>query len=654
MADDNDLLMQIQRELSEAETLDTEKAEQYFNAELPLPLDSQDDDSAVDWSEVIYPEVRNAVIATLAEVMPGFFSDLPVEFPPVNPEDEQQAEIESRLVSHVVFDIANGFEALMRAMQDAYLNRAGAVQVSWIEQTKVTGQRIERVPEDALLQMLGENPELRAEEREDGDGWAVDQLEKTMESKPLIDWIPIAQLKVGKGQTLVNLDDARFVSRVRTLSASELVALGFDKEKIDELQGVEGTGDMPDESAREIMVAETHLLFDTDGDGIAERRRVVTAGGSNGDQEILDDRPWDEQPFALGVPYFGLDDWQGVSLFDRLKVLQDIRTDLLRLIVDTGYRNMVQRLWGLELAFNPNDVAASRKGGLVRVKDPGAIGVLPDVQLSPMTFQLMQSLVDMRRESGGGAVDTAPQIQQMGGDTAHGVERLVSAIEQTNALSARIMAETLMKATYRKTHKLLRKHWEGVLQSKQTGRWLVETPQQWSPRDNVAVRVGLSLGDRRAQAQQLEMVIAKQQQAMQTGQDGILVDLPQIHNALLDQSRFLGLSAPEQYWIDPQSQQAQEAQQRKQQQAQEAQQQAQQAAQQASKEQAELLLSIEQIKAEVDKYKVDWDHVAKVNEQMIKLMDLAGKYKAEDIADISAFSAAANPQQKGQSNGEPV
>jgi hypothetical protein len=651
----DDILRHIQHELGQAEVLDVDEAADYFNAQRPLPMDRDDQTSAEDavkWSEVVYPEVRNAVIATLAEVMPGFFSDQPVEFPPTAPEDEQQAEVESRLVSHVVFDIAKGFESLMRAMQDGYLYRAGAVQIYWLERAKVVGQRIESVPEDVVIQMLNENPELSAEERKDKQGWDVDQFEHLVESRPVVEWVPIDELRVDKNQTLVDLDDARFVSRVRLMTKSELIALGFDKDVVDAIAPYGGSVSVVDESAQEVMVAESHILFDTDGDGIAERRKVMTAGGSDGDQVLLDDRPWDEQPFALGVPYFGLKNWQGISLYDRLKVLQDLRTDLLRQIVDTGWRNLIGRFWGLEMAFNPNDLAASRRGGMVRVNTPQAIGPLPDAQLSPMTFQLLQSLVDMRRESGGGAVDTAPQIQQMGGDTAHGIERLVSAIEQTNALSARIMAETLMKSTYRKVHRLLRKHWQGVLQKKQTGRWLVEMPQQWSPRDNVEVRVGLSLGDRRAQAQQLDTVIARQIEALAQGRDGVLVDLPQLHNAFLDQARFLGLSAPEQYWIDPQSPPAQQAAQAKQQQMEQQQQMAQQAAQQAAQQQAELLVTIENIKAEVDKYKVDWDHVAKVNEQFIKLLDLSARHTTEDINDVEQFAGAIN--QKGQSNGEPV
>lgn len=157
----------------------------------------------------------------------------------------------------------------------------------------------------------------------------------------------------------------------------------------------------------------------------------------------------------------------------------------------------------------------------------------------------------------------------------------------------------------------------------------------------MAVSVGLSTADRSAYAANVLQVLQQQIAAMERGQDGVLVDLPRVHNALLDFARMMGLPAPDQYWLDPKSPEAQQAQQQKQQQAQEAKEEAKQAAQM----QAQIMLAIEQIRADVERYKSDWDHQKAVNDQTLKLVELAAKYPAEAISDLADFQAAVVPPQ---------
>jgi hypothetical protein len=127
------------------------------------------------------------------------------------------------------------------------------------------------------------------------------------------------------------------------------------------------------------------------------------------------------------------------------------------------------------------------------------------------------------------------------------------------------------------------------------------------------------------------------------GQDGVLVGLPQLYNALIDFARASGLQAPEQYWVDPDSPQAQQAAQQK---AQAAQQQA--AAQaQAAQAQVQALQSIEtikaqariadaQISAQVQMQKQDIDAELKYADLRLKLVDMNAKYDSEPVPDTMA------------------
>ena len=85
-------------------------------------------------------------------------------------------------------------------------------------------------------------------------------------------------------------------------------------------------------------------------------------------------------------------------------------------------------------------------------------------------------------------------------------------------------------------------------------------------RTTATVKVGLSAGERAKKKTNLEAVVTQQKELLQQGQEGILVSLPNFYNALKDWGRAAGIDSPEQYWINPESPQAQERQQQNQEQ----------------------------------------------------------------------------------------
>ena len=75
-------------------------------------------------------------------------------------------------------------------------------------------------------------------------------------------------------------------------------------------------------------------------------------------------------------------------------------------------------------------------------------------------------------------------------------------------------------------------------------------------------------GERTKRIGALNAQLQLQMTAMQNGMDGVLVDMPGIHRTIMDLGTASGLDAPEDYWIDPASETAQQAQQSKGEQAQ--------------------------------------------------------------------------------------
>lgn len=143
-------------------------------------------------------------------------------------------------------------------------------------------------------------------------------------------------------RTRGNLQESPFVGQRVRKTRSALKELGFDdtenvssddfprvdiqdiarSDTVDEL-GSDGRTN--DHSMDEIECLECCLRIDFDGDGYAELRRVLRAGN-----QILENEPIEEIPYAYAVPVRMPHRHIGISLYDLTKDIQDIKTTLIR------------------------------------------------------------------------------------------------------------------------------------------------------------------------------------------------------------------------------------------------------------------------------------------------------------------------------------
>jgi hypothetical protein len=674
---DEDVRKLISAEVEQAgedqsERIDNQsEAVDYFYGRLP-GLSVQDVES--EMNGIVSTDVADAVEAVLAEIIPAFTGTSPVEFVPSNEQDEAQADIETRAVNHVV-NSAGAFMAINMAAKDALLRRAGILKVWWEEVITVAYNPILDVPIDSMPQILqeGENEakELAEANMNEETGVVNGSMRTyTKKGKPRISAVPRDEFLISSDAFLPDADAARFVAHQRPVSRSYLIQLGFDPEEVEELKAEDITNSQatssryrsaedqskqsPDKSTDQIMAVEAYYHVDMDGDGIAELRRIITAGGSDGTDELLLNEPWDQQPFCIGVPYVGIYSWDGVSLFDKLKAVQDTKTELLRDLLNASRRNVRQRTGVIERNVNMDDMLTSVMGGVVRMKDLNSVFPLPNVEVPPQLFNVLGYMDEVRKDKGGGAIDSAAQVNALAGDTAHGLERMMSAAEQVNAMVAKNLAETMVKPLYLKMHNLLRQYQKNPLVVPGSTGWQTANPMQWSPRDSMVVSLGMSVGERTRRTATLQMILQTQMTAVQAGKDGTLVSDDNIYQTVMDLVRMSGLPSPEAYWTNPQSPEAQQAAQQKQQ---AAQQQA-QIAQEAAKAQLQVPIQMEQIKAqgsvqaaqiraesqkEIEGLKAQLagmqtavDHITKTFDQRLKLIDLNAKYDGDPVPDTMA------------------
>jgi hypothetical protein len=239
----------------------------------------------------------------------------------------------------------------------------------------------------------------------------------------------------------------------------------------------------------------------------------------------------------------------------------------------------------------------------------------------------------VRSERGGSAIGTAAQAQTISGDTAHGIERAMSAMEMSNAVIARTIGETLIRGIFIQLHNLLRKHHTGQIQARVGGRWITTVPSQWKERTNVSVQIGSSHAERQRQANVMQGVIALQKDIVMNG--SILTDEQRGYKAVTDAVNLSGIRNPERYFIDPESPEGQQASQQRDKNNQEQKQkqdtmeqamfQAQQKLAEAEHMKGMADIQANQVKLENERLKMQLDQAQKGSEQLFDYVKLANE-----------------------------
>ena len=386
-------------------------------------------------------------------------------------------------------------------------------------------------------------------------------------SRPMVESMPPEETGVSADQKSIDLTNCRFVHHVRQCTRSTLIAEGYDEEQVYKISRsgsqagkahrnpVAKTNDNTSshEATDLVTVYECYPLLDRDGDGIAERLRVVIGDGD----VLLHWEEYDSNPIISGTGIIYPHRWQGISLFDRQREIQDSNTNMVRTIEDGTALSARQRLQVVDNVVNMKDMLTSSTGGNVRVKHLNGMAPMPNPEVPQSAYQFLEWNAKRRRESGGGSIEDASQKISVGGDSAHGVERLMSNMELSDAQLAQTFAKTFLRPIFLELHRLIRKYFQGEISAKIGDRWVSSIPSQWIARDRAVVKIAPSQGERLRQASALNGLYQTQAALLEKG--STLVNPNTVYQTVSDMTRLMGLTNPEQYWVDPNSPEGQQA-----------------------------------------------------------------------------------------------
>jgi hypothetical protein len=547
----HDALGYIETETTEARR----KAIQYYNREgFGNEVEGR--------STIVTGEVAEAIDGALPAILRVFTqSDEAVRFEPSGPGDEEKAKQATEYCNWVFYRDNPGVTIMHTWFKDALLQKNGILKVYWDEKEEVNTESYENLTEEELTILLSDEQYevVEQEEIQVGEQPVPPTPEDLMmaqqqgiQLEPIMQPVFAYNVKIRKidrkGRVVIenvppeefiiskkarDIGSTPFCAHRKLVTRSDLVAMGYPEDVVNDLATYEDLEFTPEEVARytqgeqpldrqsldhsmqEIEVYECYIRIDEDKDGIAELRRIVYAG-----MEVLEDEEIDYVPFASVCPIPMPHKFFGHSLADRTMDLQLIKSTITRQILDNLYLTNTPRVTAVEGQVNLDDLLTQAVGGVVRVKNPAAIGQLSIPPVAAQSFPMLQYLDQIQEKRTGVSMASQgldPNILQ--NTTATAVAAMQNAAASKVELMARMFAEGGVRDMFKKILHLLCKYQDKPRVVRLRGKYVSIDPREWDSSYDVTVNVGLGTGNRQEQMAMLAMVLQKQEQLL--GQGGI-------------------------------------------------------------------------------------------------------------------------------------
>ena len=517
-------------------------------------------------SQIVTGEVAEVVDGALPQLLRIFTqSDEIVRFEPKGPGDEEKAKQATEYVNWVMSRDNDGVLLMHNWFKDALLQKNGIVKVYWDEKIDVSKEKYQNLTQDEVTMLLND-PEVEVVNQKtteiapagiDPMGIPIPpvfsydvKLKKTKKTgKVIVENVPPEEFLISKKARTIA--DAPFVAHRKLATRSELIAMGYEKDTVDNLptyadltynsenvarfdQG-EQPGDQSslDFSMQEIEVIESYIKVDFDGDGIAELRKVTYAGS-----DILDNEEVDFVPFCSICPIPMPHKFFGHSLADRAVDIQLIKSTVTRQILDNLYMTNSPRMGVVEGQVNLDDLLTVTANGIVRMKNTQAIIPLTVPPTANQSFPLLEYLDSVQAKRTG----VSDQLNGLSPDVLQNSTATAVAMMQSSAagkveLIARVFAETGVKDLFQKILQLLCKYQDKERIVRLRGKYVSIDPREWTNGFDISINVGLGTGNKQEQMAMIAMVLGKQEEILKTA--GINNPLVSLSNYRQTLGRFI-------------------------------------------------------------------------------------------------------------------
>lgn len=525
-------------------------------------------------SSVVTREVLETVEWAMPSLVRIFLSgNAPVEFTPVGPDDETQAEHETRVLQGYLSN--DRFEPLHDWIKSCLFNPNGYVKVYADQETETTVERLSGLTEIQLTELLskdGVEPLAHEAAIQEIEGVPVELHDvevRYTRRKPLfkIEACPEEEVIVDDDHTTLDLDKSVFVCHRSKKRATDLIEMGYPRDLVDSLSDEDGpefseerinrrededswgeaddAGEM-DRSMRELWFEESYLLVDYDGDGIAERRCVKKVG-----KTVLDNDEINYMPMVAMTSILMPHRHTGLPLAELAMIWQRVSSTLMRQLLDNSYRvNNPRPVYGRGVDLD--DLMTDIPNKPIYAEDVNQLRMEPT---QPIVDHLLPTLdlVDQRRESitGVSRHQKGLDAETLAQTTKGAFLGAIQAANQRIEMIARVFAQTGFRKVYSKLHQLMRQYQDVGYQTKIAGKWVDVNPAEWRERTNVRVSVGTGNASIEEKTLAANAILQLQERIVSAGGMGVLVTEQHIFNAAEELVEASGKNDAERFFRNP-------------------------------------------------------------------------------------------------------
>lgn len=502
-------------------------------------------------STVVSTDVQDVVESDMPSLVRTFLSSNDVlEFQPntASPREVQEAKDKTALVNWVIQHQPDYFKLMHGWMKTAEIKKFAAVRYDWCEDEKVLERKYSGLsePEAANIKLAMLEDDQRddtditlTKDETDDDGVNLEFKIKTTTKGVKIVAIPTDNFVISRNATSEN--DAELVGDDELVSKSDLISAGFDKDAVMKLSpsglrttttrmnsGVQNQHSDVDDPASELVVVSTRCVkIDRDGDGIAERRKVIYS-----DQTLLSDEPFDHVNYAVWSTILMPDEAIGKSRSEITVKTQEVKTTLVRGMLDNTYRVNSGRTVVNTQNTNVDDVLTQRTNGVIRTKGDvrQAVAALETPYVADKTLQVIQYMDFARSQRTG----THMASQGLNSDTLQEetATRFNGMSEEGAAkteLVMRVFAETGLKKLYEGVAWTLTHFQDSKMEIMVLGKEMEVNPSMWRYDHSVVSNVGIGASDEEVLAN-MGTLLTLAQQLKANG--SMLIDDVKVYNML--------------------------------------------------------------------------------------------------------------------------
>ncbi len=535
-------------------------------------------------SQVVSMDVRDTVQAIMPSLMRIFHStDRTVEYAPQGPEDVAAAKQATEYANYIINRDNNGFLHMHAAFKDALIRKVGVLKCYWDDQTKFETHDLTGLDDNALAALMSDPAaEIDIVASEPFGEPSFDPMTGEMLPAPMMHAVrvtythPDGRVKleaVPPEEFLISreaksLEDADYVAHRRILTVSELVAMGYDYDEVvkmssaheDMATNIERTtrnralnnemNERHDPAMKKVLYVENYIKVDYDQDGIAELRKICTAGDGN---KILMNEPCAIVPFATFCPDPEAHDFYGMSTADAVMDIQRIKSSIMRNTLDSLAMSIHPRVAIVEGMVNVEDVMNNEVGAIIRQRAAGQVQPMSMPFVGQQAFPVLQYMDEIKEaRTGISKASAGLDAGALQSSTASAVQATISAAQQHIELIARIFAETGMKQLYKIVLHLITTHQDRPRMVRLSNEFVPIDPRVWNANMDVSINVALGRGTDTERMMMLRQIAEMQKEAMATmGAVNPLTDMAKLSNTLKAMTELAGFKDASQFWSDP-------------------------------------------------------------------------------------------------------